>query len=162
MLKELIASQLKNHPCCVSEDASVRDVARLMKQHDVGCVLVTRGSPGSPGKAAGIPIGIITDRDLATRCLADSLSADHAKAREVMTPNPRTISEDAGLYDCIRAMNDTGVRRIPVVDARGNALGIISFGDVLRLLSREFTTLTENCTHPSESHRTQQKTFKTA
>lgn len=139
MLKDLLAPQLSNHPCCVPQDASVREVAQLMKKEDVGCVLVTRGN-------TRIPIGIITDRDLATRCLADSLSPDQATAREIMTPNVRTVRENAGLYECIRTMNEAGIRRIPVVDSTGNAIGVLSFGDILRLLSSELGSLVENCT----------------
>lgn len=148
MLKDLLSPQLTNHPCCVSQDASVREVAQLMKKEDVGCVLVTRGS-------TRIPIGIITDRDLATRCLADSLSPDQATAREIMTPNVRTVREDAGLYECIRTMNEAGIRRVPVVDASGNAIGVLSFGDILRLLSGELGALVENCTTSSTDTKPQ-------
>lgn len=141
MLKDIIKTQIGgNHPCCVSPRTPVREVARIMRDEDVGCVIVTN--------PRGEPIGMITDRDLATRCLADSLSPEHALAQEVMSSSPITIRQDAGLYDSIRAMHDARVRRVPVVDNAGRAVGIISFGDILGILSKEFGALVENCTHP--------------
>lgn len=101
MLRDLIARPLSHHPCCVSQDVRTREVAQLMKSKNVGCGLVTRGR-------SRVPIGITADRDLATRCLADLLSPERATAREVLTPNVRTAQESAGLYDCIRAMNEGG------------------------------------------------------
>ena len=154
MLKDLLTPQLSNHPCCVPQDASLRDVAQIMKKEDIGCVLVTRGT-------TRIPIGIITDRDLVTRCLADSLSIDHATAREIMTPNIRTVREDTGLFDCIRTMNEAGIRRIPVVNSSGEAVGVLSFGDILRLLSNELGTLTENCTASGLDRKRTEKSQKT-
>jgi len=150
MLKEII----NNHPCCVSPQTPVREVARIMRDEDVGCLIVTN--------PRGEPMGMITDRDLCTRVLADSPSPDRALAQEVMSPSPVSVRETAGLYDCIRVMHDARIRRVPVVDSSGKAVGIVSFGDVLGLLSKELGTLIENCTHPLSSEKTVKKGAKMA
>ena len=68
MLKDIIRPSLH----AVGHQTPVREVARIMKDNDVGCVLVQNPN--------GIAIGIITDRDLVLRCLANGLSADKARA----------------------------------------------------------------------------------
>ncbi len=147
MLKDIIRPSLH----AVGHQTPVREVARIMKDSDVGCVLVQNPN--------GIAIGIITDRDLVLRCLANGLSADKARAQEVMTAAVTTVREDSGLFDCIRTMHDARVRRLPVVDSNGKPVGIISFGDLLGILSKEFGSLVENCTHPLETGKSAKKGF---
>jgi CBS domain-containing protein len=147
MIKDIIRPSLHT----VGHQTTVREVARLMKEKDVGCVLVQN--------PAGLPIGIITDRDLVLRCLANGVSADKARAQEVMTAAVATVREDSGLFDCIRTMHDARVRRLPVVDSNGKPVGIISFGDLLGILSQELGSLVENCTHPLELPKTAKKGF---
>jgi signal-transduction protein with cAMP-binding, CBS, and nucleotidyltransferase domain len=145
MLKEIIRLSLHS----VDHQTPVKEIAQLMKSKDVGSVLVCNPK--------GLPIGIVTDRDIVLRCVANGLSLDRAKAQEVMTATVKTIREDAGLFECIRLMHDAKVRRIPVVDNQGMPMGIVSFGDILSILSKEFSSLIENCTHPLESGKTAKK-----
>jgi predicted transcriptional regulator len=147
MLKDLIRPSIYS----VDHQTPVREVAKIMKTKDIGCILVCN--------AKGFPIGIITDRDLVVRCMANGLNFDKAKAQEIMTATVRTIREDSGLFECIRTMHDAKVRRLPVVNSEGKPVGIISFGDVLSLLSQEFGSLIENCTHPIDAQKTAKKGF---
>jgi CBS domain-containing protein len=58
------------------------------------------------------------------------------------------VKETDGIYDCIQKMRESGVRRMPVVDHEGKAVGVVSFGDLLAVLSEEFAALTETtCRH---------------
>ncbi|MEN9723166.1 MAG: Hypoxic response protein 1 [Pseudomonadota bacterium] len=136
MLKTMIRLDMVS----VSPEDSVRQVVQLMKTKNVGCVLVC--------DSVKKPVGIITDRDLVLRCMAENKDFNRCTARDVMTPSPRLVHDHEGLFDAITAMRESQVRRIPVVDAQGKALGIISFGDILAILSKEFHTLVENTTHP--------------
>jgi predicted transcriptional regulator len=76
-----------------------------------------------------------------------------------MTAAVTTVRDDSGLFDCIRTMHDARVRRLPVVDSNGKPVGIISFGDLLGILSKEFGSLVENCTHPLEVGKSAKKGF---
>ncbi|MFN7685832.1 MAG: CBS domain-containing protein [Oligoflexia bacterium] len=145
MLKEVIRTGAHT----VDHQTLVKDVARLMKEKDIGCVLVQ-----NPQK---VPVGIITDRDLVLRCLANGISPEKARAQEVMTAAIRTVREDSGIFECIRMMHDARVRRLPVVDSSGKVVGMISFGDLLGILSKELGSLVENCTHPLDEQKAAKK-----
>ena len=71
----------------------------------------------------------------------------------VPLPELDTVLETAGLYDCIKVMQHAQVHRMPVVDAHGKAVGIVSFGDLLAILSKELATLTSTVI-PRESRST--------
>jgi len=145
MLKNIIRLELFS----VKPEDHLSQVVRIMKDRNVGSVLVCDDTQKS--------IGIITDRDLVLRCLAEDKSIHTCNARDVMTPSPRTVKDTDGLYDCIRAMHDAQARRIPIVDYQGKALGIVSFGDMLSILSKEFTNLIETTTHPLELKKAEKK-----
>jgi CBS domain-containing protein len=145
MLKNIIRLELFS----VKPEDHVSEVVRIMKNRNIGSVLVCDDLKK--------PLGIITDRDLVLRCLGEEKDFRHCTARDMMTPSPRTVRDSDGIYDCINAMHEAQVRRIPVVDPQGKALGIISFGDLLNILSKEFSNLVENTTHPLESKKEPKK-----
>ena len=113
-------------PYCAFTTDTLADVARRMRDHDCGSV---------PVIDHGSIVGIVTDRDLAIRALADGLSAD-AKVVEVMTMSPACCSGDADLQDVERLMSDRQVRRVPVVDTANRVIGIISQADLARAAFR--------------------------
>lgn len=145
MLKNIIRLELLS----VKPEDGIHEVVRIMKDKDVGSVLVC--------DADQKPLGILTDRDLVIRCMGENRNPDQCRARDLMSSSPRTVRETDGLYDCINAMHDAGVRRIPVVDQQGKAAGIISFGDILKILSKEFNTLVETTTRPLEHEKQPKK-----
>ena len=130
MLKNIINRKIFS----VTPDQNVREVARLMARHNVGAILVCDQN----GKK---PIGIITDRDIAIKCVAEDHQAESCKASDLMTSSPATVQETDGLYDCIKKMHHHKVRRIAVVDHQGNATGLVTFGDVVGILSKELSEL---------------------
>lgn len=121
----------------VEPDAKVIEVAKLMERENVGCVLVL-----SEGK----PRGLITDRDIVVRCIAKNVDVSDCTVEQVMTESVETAKDTDGVFDCIRKMRDAGVRRMPVVDDEGKAVGIITAGDLLAMLSKEFATLAQGTT----------------
>ena len=130
MLKNIINRKIFS----VTPDQNVREVAKLMKSHDVGAILVCE-------KTGKKPLGIITDRDIAIKCVAEDHQAEDCKASDLMTVSPATVLETDGLYDCIQKMYKHRVRRIAVVDQQGNASGLVTFGDVVGILSKELSEL---------------------
>ncbi|NDD92163.1 CBS domain-containing protein [bacterium] len=136
MLKNIIRLELFS----VKPEDHADQAVRLMKQKNIGSVLVCDANQK--------PVGIITDRDLVLRCMAEHKDPRQCKVKDLTTPSPRIVRETDGIYDCIDAMHDGEIRRIPVVDSQGKALGIVSFGDLLNILSKEFSRLTAKTTHP--------------
>ena len=109
-------------PCCCTTSDSIVDVARLMRDNDCGAVPVVDD---------GRIVGIVTDRDLAVRALADGLAAA-TKVAEVMTASPCCCSPDDDLRKVEKLMVDNQIRRVPVVDDNGACVGIIAQADIAR------------------------------
>lgn len=118
-------------PCVASSQDSARDVARLMRDNDCGAIPVVDEN--------NAVVGMITDRDLAIRALAEGKSAD-SKVGELMTASPCCASVDDSVRDIERLMSNNQVRRIPIVDAQGKCVGIISQADLARAAERDKVT----------------------
>ena len=110
-------------------EESVRAAAQRMLQRKVGSLVVLDESRR--------PVGIVTDRDLTVKVLAYGLDGNAIKVGEIMTENPRTITEDAPVEEALAAMRGTGCRRLPVIGESGNLAGVISLDDVLGLIAEE-------------------------
>jgi CBS domain-containing protein len=106
----------------IHEDATVKDLAHLMEQHELGCIVVT--------SEEGKPLGIITERDLVTRVLAKNAKASKLSAKEVMTSPLITVDPDEPLSDAAKRMSELHIRRLGVM-YKGNLVGIISSKDIL-------------------------------
>ncbi|MFB6068917.1 MAG: CBS domain-containing protein [Halobacterium sp.] len=108
-------------------DDSVATVAAKMRDENVGSVVVVED---------GSPVGIVTDRDLAVRTLADGVGPDGHTTADVMTGDPCCVDADAGVFELTEAMREHSVRRIPVVD--GDRLeGIVTLDDLNTLFADE-------------------------
>jgi len=99
---------------------SVREVAALMREGDMGAVPVV-----DEGKL----IGIVTDRDIVVRVVADGKGSD-TSISEAMTTELFTVKPDDFVFEAIRLMGDKQVRRVPVIDDKGELAGIIAMADV--------------------------------
>lgn len=109
------------NPDCVTEKNSLRDVARIMKDTDTGVVPVVENKK---------IIGLITDRDIVVRGLAEGKDLANASVRDLMTTTVRSVREDATLNDVISLMRSSEIRRVPVVNGRDEIVGILSLGDI--------------------------------
>jgi CBS domain-containing protein len=121
--------------------ATLSSVAIQMRKHNVGTVVIVEGRK---------PVGIITDRDLALALGADGV-APEAAVESVMTTPVRTIPDGAGIFAATQCMRDAGVRRLPIVDEKGNLAGIVSLDDLMRLLGRELYNMAEGVWHEAEA-----------
>ena len=101
-------------------DASLREVAAMMRDGDMGAVPVVDG---------GKLIGIVTDRDIVVRAVSEGKSAD-SPISEAMTSELFTVAPDDFVFEAIRLMGDKQVRRVPVVNTDGSLAGIIAMADV--------------------------------
>jgi CBS domain-containing protein len=117
----------------VAPKASAEEAARRMARKHVGALIVIDGKRR--------PVGIVTDRDLTMLVLARGRPGKTTLVEQVMTREPATIHVEAGIADATALMREHGVRRLPVVDARGVLFGIVSFDDILSLLGEELSSL---------------------
>jgi CBS domain-containing protein len=116
---------MTGNPAVVTSDDSIEKAARLMQDNDCGCIpVVDAGSRNSV-------VGVITDRDIAIRGVGRGLDAS-TRVREIMTPDPHTVSSSADVKDVERIMSDRQVRRVVVVDDDGQCVGIVAQADLAR------------------------------
>lgn len=111
----------KSPACCVADDSASK-AAQLMKQEDVGPIPVVDGSKRL--------IGIVTDRDLAIKVVADGRDPRETHLSEIMTRNVIACHEEDNLREALSTMAGHQIRRLPVVDQAGHLCGIISQADV--------------------------------
>jgi CBS domain-containing protein len=109
-------------------DTSVAELAQSMRDENVGSVVVTD---------AGSPTGIVTDRDLTTRVLAEEAEPDDLTAEDVMSEGLCAVPPNAGFYQAAEVMADNGVRRLPVCNEDDELVGIIAADDLTELLADE-------------------------
>jgi CBS domain-containing protein len=114
---------IENPVCCLPGD-SVGQAARLMRRERIGPV------PVVSNEQTREIIGLITDRDLATKVVAESRDANRTMVADVMTRTIEVCREDDDLGSAIAAMEEYQLRSIPVIDHRGRLVGIISQADV--------------------------------
>jgi CBS domain-containing protein len=110
----------KNVTTC-GPDTVIRDVADMMEDENVGSIPVVDN---------GRLVGLITDRDIVCRVIAEGRDTRTTKAREVMSEDIITCTPDDSVIDAIRKMGEHQIRRIPVCDLNGRLRGLISLGDV--------------------------------
>jgi CBS domain-containing protein len=134
--------------CCVPDDAVV-DVARLMRAQDIGAI------PVVADRDSQRLIGMVTDRDLAVRVVAEGRDARETVVRDVMSMQPVVCLVSDLYQQALQAMGEHQVRRIPVVDAQGQLVGIIAQADVATRLAQPSTTgaVVEAISEPAASLR---------
>ncbi|HZM41135.1 MAG TPA: CBS domain-containing protein [Acidimicrobiales bacterium] len=117
-----IRSLMTTNLVSVDEAATLREVATLMRDKNIGDVIVRRDDE---------VFGIVTDRDLVVRSVADGNDPTKAKAGDVCTSSLITLPADESVDEAARKMAEAAVRRLPVVDGQ-DVVGIISLGDLAR------------------------------
>ena len=121
-----------HHVVTVSPDDSIKTAAELMREHHVGDVVVAERNEGFLA-----PVGILTDRDIVIEVIAEDVDLDKVSVRDTMTDQLITANEDDELLATLMQMREKGVRRLPVVDAKGRLVGILTADDVIGLVARE-------------------------
>ena len=113
-------------PATVTPGSTVRDAAKLMQREDTG-ILPVVDSEGTKRL-----VGVVTDRDIAIRVVAEGRDGD-TRVSDVMTSSRlATLRPDANVDDVMDTMADQQVRRVPIVDDRGTLVGIVAQADVVR------------------------------
>jgi CBS domain-containing protein len=119
-MAESIREVMTADPRTVDAGATLADAAREMRDGDVGALIVVEN---------GSVAGIVTDRDIVVRAIADGKDPGSTRVSDVATMNPVTLTVDQTVEDAIRTMREQDIRRIPVVQD-GRPAGIVSLGDL--------------------------------
>ena len=115
--------------------ATVVEAARLMRDRHVGCVIVFGDT--LPRR----PVGIITDRDIVIKVVADEQKHASTTIGEVMSTDLVVSPGTTGIYEAVTLMSERGVRRLLVMDDAGHPKGIVSFDDLLPFIAKEQNTM---------------------
>jgi CBS domain-containing protein len=121
-------------PWQVRPNQTIAQAVELMREHSVGCVLVTAGNK---------LVGIFTERDLMGRVLAEGKGLT-GPVSDFMTPNPVTVHPKDPISAAVRRMNEGGYRHLPVVDGTGRAVGVLSVKRIVHYIVEHFPTTVYN------------------
>ena len=122
-----VSELMSRNPVCLDESAPVLDAARAMRDRHIGNVVVTR---------AGGVFGILTDRDIVVRCLAEDKDMRRCTCGEIASSTDViTISRDAPIDEAVKLMRQRTVRRLVVVEGQ-KPVGIVSLGDLAKQKDR--------------------------
>jgi CBS domain-containing protein len=115
---------MTSNPSTLRADASVVEAARLMRDEDAGIVPVVEDGDRLEG--------VITDRDIAIRVVAEGRDPNEAKVRDAMSDRLVTIDPDQDVDEAMRLMGEHQVRRLPVCEEDGRLVGVLAQADVAR------------------------------
>lgn len=121
-----IGSVCNRNVIAVSRSMTVQEAARLMRAEHIGDVLVLDDSGEPP-----LPIGIVTDRDIVIEVVAAGLDPEALKLADLLVRPLVTVDEHDSCEDTVRLMTMNGVRRMPVIDAFGGLIGVVTLDDLL-------------------------------
>jgi CBS domain-containing protein len=119
-MAQTVEEIMTRDPRTVDASDTIIDAARAMRDADIGDVIVTDGGQVS---------GIVTDRDIVVRGVADGREPESTKVSDVCSTDVEAIEPDASVDDALRLMREHDIRRLPVVKD-GQAVGILSLGDL--------------------------------
>ena len=120
----------------VEEEKSVTEAAAIMRQYHVGDVVICKAKYGKQ-----MPVGIITDRDIALEIVAKGTNPDSIRVGDAMSFDLTTVNEHDDLMHVIELMRDKGIRRVPVIDTDEALVGILTVDDIVDLLSEVLVDL---------------------
>jgi CBS domain-containing protein len=118
---ETIRDVMTPDPATVKPADSALEAARAMRDGNFGAVVVVEDG--------GSVRGILTDRDIAVRAVAEGREPESTEVSEIFTTEPTTLSPDQAVDEAVQALRDSAVRRLPVVED-SKVVGIVSIGDL--------------------------------
>jgi len=115
----------------VPPGTTIGQAARIMKEHRVGCVLV---------EEADKLVGIFTERDILTKLVGTGYDPAKARVDGAMTRNPETLTPEDPIAFALQRMSVGGFRHVPLIDAEGRPVGILSVKDIVDYLAEHFSS----------------------
>lgn len=115
-------------PACVTPGAFLTRAAELMEENDCGEIPVVDDDHGR------LPVGVITDRDIVCRAVAEGKNPAATKVGDIMSAPCITASEEMGIEECLEILEKHQIRRLPLIDKNGRLSGIVAQADIARYL----------------------------
>jgi CBS domain-containing protein len=116
-----IKDTMTSNPCSIDADKPVSYAAKMMRDEDVGLAPIVEGDR---------LVGTLTDRDIATRVVAEGRDPESTMVREVASRDVVTVNPEQGLDEALSLMAEHQVRRLPVVEENGNLVGVVAQADI--------------------------------
>ena len=126
-----VSEIMKKDPRCVSQDMTVRQAAELMEEIDCGVLPVLKD------RQSAKPTGVVTDRDIVVRCIAEGGDCETRQISEILTQDPVTCDQTCSVAEAFERMRTEKVGRLLVTDTSGNLIGIVSLADIIARVPRE-------------------------
>ena len=120
----LVKEIMTKDPACCTADDNLQQVAKMMVDNDCGCIPVVGSN------AHKKPIGMVTDRDITIRAVAEGKNPLDLTAEDVMTKSVVTVTPDMSVEDCCAKMEENQIRRVAVVDENGGCCGMVAQADI--------------------------------
>lgn len=117
---------MTKHPACCTPESRVQDVAQMMIDCDCGAIPVVRDHSSME------PVGVVTDRDIVCRLVADGRNPIDARVEECMSQPVVVVHPESSVHECCDVMEEHQVRRVIVVDENHRCCGMVSQADVAR------------------------------
>jgi CBS domain-containing protein len=115
---------MTDSPAYATPDTSLHVIAQMMVENDCGCIpIVESGDTKSP-------IGMITDRDIVIRTIAENRNPMDLQAEDIMTGGIVTVSPETSVEECCNLMESKQIRRVAVVDGGGGLCGMVAQADI--------------------------------
>ncbi|MBI4375054.1 MAG: CBS domain-containing protein [Elusimicrobia bacterium] len=124
MHKPKVKDIMTEDPACCTPETRLQDVARMMVEEDCGEIPVVESEQSKK------PVGVITDRDIVCRAVAQGKNPLELTAKDCMSSPCVTVKTETSLADCCKTMEDNRIRRVPVIDEGGDCRGIVSQADI--------------------------------
>jgi len=119
-------------------ETGLNEAARLMREQHAGSLVIVEETI-----AGRLTVGVLTDRDIVTAVVARDLDPRRLTVGDVMSAELVTAREGDSVLDVLAAMRNKGVRRVPVTDAKGVLLGMVTLDDLLGVVSEQLRALVE-------------------
>jgi CBS domain-containing protein len=120
-MHQTVREVMTPNPLAIGGTSTVTEAARVMRDNDIGDVLVLDGSRLA---------GILTDRDVVVRGVAADCDPKMTRAGDICSRVVTTVHPETGVGEAVRLMREHAIRRLPVVDEDGSLVGIVSLGDL--------------------------------
>lgn len=126
--EETVADIMEKKVHSVALDTNVRDCSKGMAKRGVSCSVVTRD---------GLAVGLLTERDLVVKVIADGLEPSKVLVGDIMSTPLITIKPNAGVTEAAELMSSYAIRRLVVVDDSGSLVGIVTAGDLAKMMAQK-------------------------
>lgn len=121
----IVGDWMSRNPVSVDREETVAAAARILSSRNIGALPVT--------SSGGRVVGILTDRDIAVRCVAANYDPNITRVSVVMSTAPVTVSASQDVAEAVSVMEEKNLRRLPVTE-RGRLVGLLSRGDLAAAL----------------------------